>query len=113
MILRYVLPLGLVLVPVIAEAQTFSSIVYQILRLFNPIAFIIFSATVAIFFFGLVKFIYNAGDSAAIEEGRRLMIWGIIGIAVMVSVWGLVMILQNTFFGGGGGGGYLPTTISV
>ncbi len=52
------------------------------------------------FFYGLAKFILNAGDEEKRAEGRSIMIWGIIALFVMVSVWGLVRILSQTFIGG-------------
>lgn len=38
-----------------------------------------------------------AGDEEAKAQAKTQMIWGIGGIFVMVSVWGLVGILQSTF----------------
>lgn len=52
---------------------------------------------VIVFLWGVLRFIFNAGDEEKRKEGRNFMIWGIIGIAVMVSVWGLVNFLQSTF----------------
>jgi uncharacterized membrane protein len=51
----------------------------------------------------VVWFIFNvfmyavAGDEEKKASAKKQMIWGIIGIFVMVSVWGLVNILQSTF----------------
>ena len=42
------------------------------------------------------------------ETGKQIMIWGIIALFVMVSVWGLVNVLSNTT---GIGGAAAPTTI--
>jgi hypothetical protein len=47
------------------------------------------------FFYGLAKFVFNAGDDGAREEARSIMIWGVIALFVMVSVWGLVQFLGN------------------
>lgn len=48
-----------------------------------------------VFIFGIVKFISHSGDEKATEAGKQLMIWGIIGLFVIVSVWGLVAILRE------------------
>ena len=53
--------------------------------------------SVVVFIFGVVKYIGNAGDSKNREEGRNFMIYGIVALFVMVSVWGFVSILQGTF----------------
>lgn len=57
---------------------------------------LIFAIALAVFLWGMVKFI-QAADSAEKEEGKQFMLWGVIALAVMLSVWGLVSILNNTF----------------
>ncbi len=61
---------------------------------------IIGAASLWIFFWGLGRFIKNSGDEKAITEGKDLMIWGIVGLFVMVSVYGLVNLLYGSVFGG-------------
>ncbi len=64
---------------------------------YNVIPFLI-SLGLIMFLVGMVKFI-SAGDNEEKREGGRgLMIFGIIALFVMISVWGLVRILHNTFF---------------
>ncbi len=49
-----------------------------------------------VFFWGLVKFILKVGgDAKAVEDGRKLMIWGVVAIFVMVSIWGLIGFIQR------------------
>ncbi len=50
-----------------------------------------------IFVYGVMKYIANGADEAKREEGRKFMLWGIIAFFVMISVWGLVGILRDTF----------------
>lgn len=48
------------------------------------------------FFWGLAKFIFRVGgDEKAVEEGKRIMKWGLIALFVMVSVWGIVIFMQR------------------
>jgi hypothetical protein len=58
---------------------------------------------VVLFSWGLVKFLLAAGDDKAREEAKSLMVWGLIAILVMVSIWGIVALLQGVFNIGGGG----------
>lgn len=59
---------------------------------------LIFAVATAFFVWGAVKFfIIDAGEEAQREQGRQFMIWGIIALAVMLSVWGLVAMLGSTF----------------
>lgn len=54
------------------------------------------------FFWGLVKYIYNADSEDAKENGRRIMIWGVVALFVMVSVWGLVAFVSDALIGDSG-----------
>lgn len=67
----------------------------------------IFALAILMFIWGAVKFfIINADEEAKRAQGKQFMIWGIIALAVMISVWGLVGILGSTF---GIGTSVLPT----
>ncbi len=48
------------------------------------------------FVWGVVSFVI-ASDEEAKTTGRDRMIWGVIGLVVIVGVWGLVRIVSNTF----------------
>lgn len=64
------------------------------------------------FFWGLAKFILRAGDETAREEGKQIMMWGIIALFVMVSIWGIVEFIASDLGVGGevywGGPNCLP-----
>jgi hypothetical protein len=49
------------------------------------------------FFWGLAEYVLNSGDEKKKEQGRNIMIWGTVALFIMVSVWGLVRALQDTF----------------
>ena len=58
----------------------------------------IFALAVVMFIWGVVKyFIINADEEKKRAEGKQFMVWGIIALAVMLSVWGLVGVLKTTF----------------
>jgi len=47
-------------------------------------------------FWGVVQYVIS-NDEEAKKTGRNRMIYGIIGLAVIIGMWGLVNILKNTF----------------
>ena len=53
--------------------------------------------SVVMFIWGVVQYVINSDEEAKKEKGKQFMIWGIIGLTVMVSVWGLVRIVGTTF----------------
>lgn len=47
------------------------------------------------FFWGVVKYIKTgAGSERAAEEGKRIMIWGIVGLFVAFSIWGIISFIK-------------------
>ena len=50
------------------------------------------------FFWGTVEYIRK---EEGFEEIKKKLLWGIIGITTIVSIWGIVYFLQETFFGSG------------
>ncbi len=58
---------------------------------------LLITLSIVLFIVGVIKYIAKADEAAQREEGRRFMIYGIVALFVMVSIWGLVGIIQGTF----------------
>ena len=56
---------------------------------------IIFALAFLAFFYGLMRFIFSAGDDK--DKGKDIMIWGIIALFVMFSIMGIIKVLQGSF----------------
>ncbi len=69
---------------------------------------LLFAIAISVFVWGIIKYIRNAEDSKKREEGRNFMIYGIVSIFVIVSMWGLVGFLRNTFFPNSAGQIFIP-----
>lgn len=69
-----------------------------LIGLINNVAVpVVFALAFIVFIWGVFQvFILGGTNEEAKEKGRALMIWGLIGFFVMVSVWGLVRILTGT-----------------
>lgn len=65
------------------------------------------------FFWGLMRFIFSAGNEDAKEEGKRIMIYGIIALFVMVAVWGLVGFIAGALGVGTGGNAPIPSVTGI
>ncbi|MBA3732831.1 hypothetical protein H0W91_00455 [Patescibacteria group bacterium] len=72
-----------------------SQLVTAIGQIIAKIIPIMFALAIIFFFWGVIQFLRGAGDPKAQEQGKSHMIYGVIAIAVMVSVYGLVIWLQN------------------
>jgi FtsH-binding integral membrane protein len=58
---------------------------------------LLFILAIASFVWGVVQYVINSDEEAKKAKGRNFMIWGIIALVVMTSIWGLVQIFGNTF----------------
>ena len=80
-----------------AFAQTsFGTILLTIGGLINQIIPILIAGALAYFIYGVIKFVIST-DSDDKEVARKVVVQGIIGLFVIVSVWGLVGVVQSTF----------------
>lgn len=61
-----------------------------------PIIEGLFIFTLLIFTWGVVELIMHADEDKAREKGRQHILWGVIGIAIMVSAFGLIRLIGNT-----------------
>jgi len=67
---------------------------YSLLNLIVPL---IMGLALVFFLWGTAIFILNAGNEEKRSEGKQKMFWGIIALAVMVGVWGIVNLLVTAF----------------
>jgi Na+/proline symporter len=58
---------------------------------------LIFTLAFALFFWGVVQYVINDSEEAKKAKGRQFMIWGLIALFVMFTVWGIVKLLAATF----------------
>lgn len=63
----------------------------------NPILGLLFVAGLIYFFWGGLQFLLNAENPGKRDDGKRHMFWGLIGMFVMASVYGILLLGLNTF----------------
>jgi len=68
--------------------QLLNNITEQILK---PVINILFILATVIFLWGIISYVIGSrGDEKKLEQGKKIMLWGIIGMTIMVSAWGIV-----------------------
>lgn len=86
----------------IGQATDLRGIVVNIIGMIRAYVIpLIISLALVVFLWGVFKTVTAAGDPKKRQEGIGFITYGIIGLAVMVSVWSLVYILTSTFFANG------------
>jgi len=77
--------------------SNFGDFISMILGFISYLIPVLIAIGLLVFLWGMAKFILHAEEEDKREEGRQLMMWGAIGLFVMVSFWGLTKILVGTF----------------
>lgn len=104
--MRWAFLVLLLVLPTAASAapNTFSELAELTVRFINAGIGTAIILGLVIYFYGIATGISSL-KSGGTEELSKRIIWGLIALFVMVSVWGIVGLVRNTLFGGGGGGG--------
>ena len=102
--------LGLLALPFLANAQgTVGGLLTLVGTILTSLVPVAIGLAVVLFLFGVVKYVAAGDDEGGRADARQLMIWGIVALFVMVSVWGLVALLGTTVGVTPGGTGTVPT----
>ena len=78
---------------------SFQGFIKVLLDMINSLNRFVIALALLLFIFGIFRLIFAGGSEDEQSKAKTLMLYGIIGLFVMVSVWGLVNILSSTFFG--------------
>lgn len=77
---------------------SFASFVNEMVGVINAIIPVLVSLALLVFFIGLIKYIYNAGDVRAHTQGLEFIKWGLVALFVLLSVWGILDVAQMFVF---------------
>ena len=75
------------LVDVISNLQIYLTLIEEL----------IVGAAVVAFLYGVVKYIFSGGDEESRQEGVKFITYGLVGLTVIVTLWGLVHIVASIF----------------
>lgn len=93
------LPIALSAMPMMALAaatNTFEDWVTVAEELAEAVIPLFMILAVAVFLWGIVKYVTAGGDAEKEKGARGYIIYGLIGIFVLVAFWGIVAVIANT-----------------
>ena len=99
-VLRWSAVVAALALPAAAFAQDTTqvkSIVDNVLVVLNVVITIVFVLAIVVFGWGVVKYITAAGNPEKEKEARSFLWWGVVGIFVLASVFGLVQFIGKYF----------------
>ena len=62
----------------------------------NPLIGFLFALAIVFFLYGVLEFFMNQENEEKKTTGKSHMIWGVIGITIMLGVWTILSIVLNT-----------------
>ncbi len=91
-----------IIAPSIAFAQTapvtdVNSLTTKIIGIGNTVTYLLVALAVIFIIWNVVKYVIGGSSPDDKSKAGLNVLWGIVGLFVIVSIWGLVNILTNTF----------------
>jgi len=68
----------------------FTNIGLRVIPFLGMVAFLVF-------ILGVARFIRSAGNEKEIKDSKKLLIWGVVGLFVLVTIWGIITFLRSEF----------------
>ena len=97
-IIKKIIPFGLMALPFAAGAVESADDLFNLVEeILGKLAPMLIAIAVIVLLVAIVNYIRAGEEEEKREKAKSLMIYGIIGLFVMVSLWGLVAILSGTF----------------
>ncbi|QQR65379.1 hypothetical protein IPH92_02260 [Candidatus Kaiserbacteria bacterium] len=83
-----------------ANAPTdFKSLVSLLTNILGTLVTLTFVLTFIAFLWGVVKgWIIDGGSAEGVKSGKNVVIVGVIAFVIMISVWGILTMLQSSLF---------------
>lgn len=73
--------------------ETINNIANEII---NPIIYLLIGVSLIAFLFGLASYLFAGGNTDKRIEASKYMLWGLVGLFITSTSYGLVAVVQNT-----------------
>ncbi len=78
-----------------ASVDTFVANVNK--EIINPLILFLFALALVYFLYGMFQFISNGANDEKKTTGKSHMLWGIVGLTIMMGVWFILNMIMSTF----------------
>ena len=68
-----------------------------VVQIINPIILLLGAAAFILFIWGVFEFIVNAADEGKREDGKRAIMWGLVGLVIIFGAYGIINLALGTF----------------
>lgn len=85
--------------PTLSSGSAFSDVVKFLVGFINLLVFPLIGLAVVIFFVGLLRYIYQSDSAKKNVQNQKAILWGLVALFVLFSIWGILNVLNNTLLG--------------
>ncbi|MEK7144350.1 MAG: hypothetical protein AAB794_00590 [Patescibacteria group bacterium] len=68
-----------------------------VIEIVNPIILLLAACAFVVFLWGIFDFVAHAGDETKRAEGRKAIMWGLIGLVIIFGAYGIINLALGTF----------------
>ena len=68
-----------------------------VVQIVNPLILLLAACAFVVFVWGVFEFIAHAGDETKRTEGKKAIMWGIIGLVIIFGAYGIINLALGTF----------------
>lgn len=80
----------------IAYAKTVEEIIGVVVReILTPFVSLLFALALLLFVWGVIEFLVSGESEEKKTNGKKHMLWGLIGLAIMLAANGIIWVLIN------------------
>ena len=81
-----------------AVADTLNGFLGKVVtQIINPLILLLAAVAFVVFIWGVFEFILHAGEETKRSEGRKAIMWGLIGLAIIFGAYGIINVALGTF----------------
>ena len=84
----------------VGPGDTFKDVVLFIISLIDMAIPVLVALAIVLFMWGAVRYVAKSADAHGKSADKEALLWGLIALFVLLSIWGILRILTNTFLGG-------------
>jgi hypothetical protein len=85
--------------PTLASAHSLTDFVAFVVAYINIIIPVLVSIAVMLFLYAGVRYIYKAEETKGKGAEREAMMWGLVALFILFSVWGILRIMCSVLIG--------------
>lgn len=68
-----------------------------VVEIVNPIILLLSAVAFVLFLWGVFEFVAHAGDETKRTEGKRAIMWGLVGLVIIFGAYGIINVALGTF----------------